>query len=201
LLLEATQPVSLPPGAPAFRAGSACEHYLLVISGSVRVQQLAESGREIVLYRVHGGETCVLTTACLLAHERYSAEAIAETAVEALALPQRVFDHLIGQSSVFRDFVFNAYASRLTELMVLVQEVAFGRIDARLAQRLLQRRNSDDRVTLTHYELAVELGTAREVISRQLKDFEHRGWVRLERGQIDILEPGALAARAAPASV
>ena len=85
--------------------------------------------------------------------------------------------------------------------MVLVQEVAFGRIDARLAQRLLQRRNSDDRVTLTHHELAVELGTAREVISRQLKDFEHRGWVRLERGQIDILEPGALAARAAPVSV
>ena len=76
LLLEATQPVSLPAGAPAFRAGSACEHYLLVVSGSVRVQQLADSGREIVLYRVHGGETCVLTTACLLAHERYSAEAI-----------------------------------------------------------------------------------------------------------------------------
>lgn len=192
ILAQSARAVSLPRGAKAFEAGMPCDNYLMVASGRVRVQQVSESGREIVLYRVVGGETCILTTACLLAHEGYSAEAIAETEVSGFVVPRSGFDRLLAQSRRFRDFVFTAYASRLTDLMLLVEEVAFGHIDIRLAQRLLELSGSDEIVSLTHQELAVELGTAREVVSRQLKEFERRDWIRLERGRIDVRDRIAL---------
>jgi CRP/FNR family transcriptional regulator, anaerobic regulatory protein len=195
-LLENARSVSVPAGAKAFRAGGDCDNYLLVLSGTIRIQQLAESGREIVLYRVGAGETCILTTACLLAREAYSAEAIAEMPVEAIAVPKQTFDRLIARSPAFRDFVFATYAKRITDLMLLIEEVAFGRIDARLARCLLDLKNPDGTLLATHQSLAVELGTAREVVSRQLKEFERRRWVRLERGGIHVLEPKALEALA-----
>ena len=192
LLEQSAIPITLPAGAKAFEAGMPCGNYLMLASGRVRVQQVSESGREIVLYRITGGESCVLTTACLLAHEDYAAEAIAETEVSALAVPQPCFDRLLAQSPRFRDFVFTAYASRLTDLLLLVEEVAFGHIDARLAERLLALQDPSGTLSLTHQDLAVELGTAREVVSRQLKEFERHGHVRRERGRIDILDPAAL---------
>lgn len=192
LLERSARLVTLPPGAKAFEAGMPCGNYLMVASGRVRVQQISESGREIVLYRIGGGETCVLTTACLLADEDYSAEAIAETEVSALAVPRSCFDRLLVESSQFRGFVFTAYASRITDLMLLVEEVAFGHIDLRLAQRLLHLKGPSGAISLTHQDLAVELGTAREVVSRQLKEFERRGWIQRERGRIDILDAEAL---------
>jgi CRP/FNR family transcriptional regulator len=134
-----------------------CDNYLMVASGRIRVQQVSESGREIVLYRIGDGESCVLTTACLLAHERYSAEAITETEVSALVVPRISFERLVAES-----------------------------------QRLLELTDRVDSLSLTHHELSVELGTAREVISRQLKEFERRGWIRLERGRIVIRDRGAV---------
>lgn len=193
VLSQAAHPVVLPAGAKAFESGMPCENYLMVASGRIRVQQLSESGREIVLYRVGGGDTCVLTTACLLAHENYSAEAIAETEVSGLVVPRAVFDRLLAESGRFRDFVFSAYARRITDLMLLVEEIAFGHIDKRLAQRLVELMGPSDVVALTHQDLAVELGTAREVVSRQLKEFERRGWIRLDRGAIGVLDRSALA--------
>ncbi len=192
LLEQSAIPVTLPAGAKAFEAGMPCGNYLMVASGRVRVQQLSESGREIVLYRLAGGESCVLTTACLLAHEDYAAEAIAETEVSALAVPRACFDRLLAESPRFRDFVFSAYASRLTDLLLLVEEVAFRHIDARLAERMLDLQDPPGTLSLTHQELAVELGTAREVVSRQLKEFERHGYVRRERGRIDIVDAAAL---------
>ncbi len=192
LLEQAALPVTLPAGAKAFEAGMPCGNYLMVASGRVRVQQLSESGREIVLYRLAGGESCVLTTACLLAHEDYAAEAIAETEVSALAVPRACFDRLLAESPRFRDFVFGAYANRLTDLLLLVEEVAFRHIDARLAERMLALQDPPGTLSLTHQELAVELGTAREVVSRQLKEFERHGYVRRERGRIDIVDAAAL---------
>ncbi len=192
VLADCASAVTMPPGSKAFEAGASCENYLVLGSGRVRVQQVTESGREIVLYRVGGGETCILTTACLLAHENYSAEAIAETEVSALVVPRACFERLLAESPPFRDFVFTAYAHRITDLMLLVQEVAFGHMDIRLAQRLLELSDAAAVVPMTHQDLAVELGTAREVVSRQLKEFERRGWVRLERGRIHILEIAAL---------
>ncbi len=191
-LAAAAQVVTLPRGAAPFRAGADCESYVLVIEGSVRVQMISEGGREIVLYRVEDGQTCILTTACLMADEAYPAEAIAETPVVAAILPASRFRALVADSAVFRHFVFAAYGRRLAELMALIQEVAFRRIDARLAELLLARAAAGGDVAATHQELATELGSVREVVSRQLKEFERRGLVRLARGRVSLLDRSAL---------
>lgn len=190
-LVERAQVADLPEGQIVFRGGDECQNYLLVIYGSVRVQMTTESGREIVLYRVDAGESCVLTTACLLAREAYSAEGITETPVRAVVIPAGPFLELLGRSPALREFVFATYGSRISALMLLVEEVAFGRLDLRLA-RFLAARGAKGEIEATHQALAVELGTAREVISRQLKEFERRGWVELARGRIRVLAPEAL---------
>jgi CRP/FNR family transcriptional regulator len=163
-----------------------------VLDGSVRVQKLGENGREIVLYRVGRGETCLLTTSCLIARERYPAEGITETEVRAAALPVEVFNEALALSAAFRGFVFAAFGARLAELMALIEAVAFERVEARLARRLLEAETASGEVIATHQELAAELGTAREVVSRFLKEFERRGYVRLARGRIEIAERAAL---------
>lgn len=194
LLRSGAVPVTVPAGTVLFRNGSACEHYLMCLAGSVRVQMTAETGREIVLYRVGRGETCVLTTSCLMTRADYRAEGIAETAVEAVTLSAARFRALVAESEVFREFVFSSFGTRLADLILLVEEVAFGRIDQRLAQVLLDRRpcGPGPALAVTHQEIAAELGTAREVVSRQLKEFERRGWVALARGRIALLRPEAL---------
>jgi CRP/FNR family transcriptional regulator len=192
--------VTLPAGTRVFRDGGSCGSYVLVLKGRVRVQKVSEGGREIVLYRVSGGQGCVLTTSCLLAGKDYPAEAVAETEVRAVVIPTSEFDRGLAESPGFRHFVFSNYGRRLTELIMLVEDIAFGRVGQRLAQSLLEHADDGGSISATHQNLAVELGTAREVISRQLKEFERRGWVKLHRGRIDILDPGALRALAqAPA--
>lgn len=191
-LLQTSQVVRLPEGTRIFGPGQAPEAYLLLVSGTVRVQQVSETGREIVLYRVSAGESCALTTACLMGYEDYQAEGIAETAVEAVAIPRATFDDLIARSATFRRFVFTAFSTRVTNLFRVIEDVAFLRIDVRLAQRLLDLANDAGHVALTHQQLAAELGTAREVVSRQLNEFQRRGWIAGSRGAIDILKRDAL---------
>lgn len=192
LLRDALREVMVPAGTTVFSDGSACEHYLLLLEGSVRVQKVAETGREIVLYRVEPGQTCVLTTSCLVGQGVYGADGLTESDVRALLLSPVVFDQLLNRSAVFRQFVFSAYATRISDLLMLVEEVAFGRIDERLAQVLLTKAKAGDSLSLTHHDLAMELGSAREVISRQLKEFERRNWLRLGRGRIDLTDRAAL---------
>ena len=191
-LLSRSRVLSVPAGTRVFGAGQEAENLLLLLSGTVRVQQTSETGREIVLYRVRAGESCVLTTACLLSHENYGAEGIAETDVEAAAIPRAVFDDLMGRSETFRSFVFQAYARRMTDLFLVIEEVAFRRVDIRLAQRLLALADDSGEVKATHQVMANELGTAREVVSRQLAEFQRRGWVAQSRGTIRIEDREAL---------
>lgn len=193
--LAAAQQATLPAGEVVFREGDACSHYLMVLAGAVRVQMVSEQGREIVLYRVGEGQTCVLTTACLMGGQAYNAQGVVESEVTALMLPVAAFRDLVAESAGFREFVFSAYGTRLSDLLLLVEEVAFRRVDARLAALLLARSETGG-MAVTHQGLAVELGTAREVISRQLKEFERRGWVRLGRGRVAVVRPEALAALA-----
>ena len=190
--LESGREVHLQPGGIAFRLGQSCDNYLLVIEGSVKVRELAASGREIVLYRVRNGESCVLTTACLLGTGHYSAEGIAEQPTRAILIPAPRFEHALNHSPPFRAFVFRDYGQRLAELLTLIEDIAFRRLDARLAERLLQLAADNDTLRITHQELATELGSAREVISRQLKDMQRRGLVALERGSIHLLDRSAL---------
>lgn len=188
------QVVRLPAGTMVFAPGQAADHLLLMLQGTVRVSQLSESGREIVLYRVEAGDSCVMTTACLIADQEYPAEGMAETDIEAVAIPRAVFDDLAARSAEFRAFVFRAYAQRITDLFRIIDEVAFGRIDIRLAQRLLALAGEGGELRITHQQLATELGTAREVVSRQLQEFQRRGWIAQSRGAVTIRDRAALAA-------
>ncbi len=197
LLGERAAVVSLPPGQTIFAPGHPAEQFLLVLDGTVRVQQSAASGREIVLYRVSSGESCILTTACLLSQDSYYAEGLTETPVTAVAVPRAAFDALMARSSQFRQFVFSNYAQRITDLLHVVEEVAFERIDKRLAQRLLERAGEGGELNTTHQDLASELGSAREVVSRHLKEFQRRGWLDLSRGRIAVVDREAIAGLAA----
>ncbi len=156
------------------------------------MHQISEGGREIVLYRVEAGQSCVLTTACLLAYEDYSAEGVAETDIRAAAIPRPVFDTLISQSVDFRNFIFTAYSKRITDLFLVIEEIAFQRLDIRLAQKLLDLARGSDQIKVTHQQLAAELGTAREVISRQLGEFQRRDWIQQTRGTLGLLDRDAL---------
>jgi CRP/FNR family transcriptional regulator len=191
-LVEAGSVVRLPAGTRIFGLGQAPTAYLLLIEGTVRVQQVSATGREIVLYRVTAGESCVLTTACLLGGEDYNAEGLAETDIAAAAIPRAAFDDLVARSAPFRHFVFTAFSQRVTNLLRIIEEVAFQRIDARLAQRLLDLAGERGQIGITHQELAAELGSAREVISRQLHEFQRRGWIVTARGTIEIVQPAQL---------
>lgn len=188
LLLSRSAVIAVPKGTTIFGPGNSPENMLFLLDGTVRVQQVSDTGHEIVLYRIHAGQSCVLTTACLLAYENYSAEGIAETSVQAAAVPRDVFDDLVAQSKSFRDFVFAAFSKRITDLFLMIDEVAFQRLDVRLADKLLDLSNGADTVATTHQKLSVELGTAREVISRQLQEFQRRGWIEQARGSVSILD-------------
>jgi CRP/FNR family transcriptional regulator len=192
LLGRKGQPIAAPAGAVMFQPGAECGIFLFLLSGTVRVQVVAENGREIVLYRVTGGETCVMTTACLMAHKGYGAEGVAEADIEAVAIPEAAFRELLATSAAFRDFVFTAFGTRLADLMVLIEEVAFRRLDLRLADLLLKRSGDGGAMETTHQELAVELGSVREVVSRVLKEFERKGWIALARGRVNVEDGAAL---------
>jgi CRP/FNR family transcriptional regulator len=184
--------IAVPQGTVIFGPGKSPENLLLLLEGRVRVQQVSEGGREIVLYRVEAGQSCVLTTACLLAHEDYSAQGIAETDVRAVAIPRAVFDDLVSQSVAFRSFIFTAYSKRITDLFQVIEDIAFQRVDIRLAQKLIDLERGARQIKATHQQMAAELGTAREVVSRQLGEFQRRGWIRQSRGTIDLVDIAGL---------
>ncbi|MCB1755533.1 MAG: Crp/Fnr family transcriptional regulator [Gammaproteobacteria bacterium] len=185
-------PAQIAKGSRIFSPGDPCSNFLIVLEGSVKVVQLSETGREIVLYRVQNNESCLLTTACLLANENYTVSAIAETDVHALTLPAEAFARSMENSADMRRFVFNDYSRRMADFFVLIRELAFETLDVRLAHRLLQQAGDADSLSITHQALADELGTTREVVSRRLKEFEQLGWIQLHRGRIELSNRTAL---------
>jgi CRP/FNR family transcriptional regulator, anaerobic regulatory protein len=194
MLREAALRKQVPRGAVLFRPGDQCIQFPLIVSGTIRVQRVTESGREIVLYRVSTNETCILTTASLLSDDAYSAEGVAETDVLAYIVPAERFVALMNASAGFRALVFDGYSRRIATLMSRIEEIVCTRINVRLAERLLALRGANDRIAVTQQALAADLGTAREVVGRTLKSFERAGWVKLSRGGAEITD--ALALRA-----
>ena len=184
--------VSLPAGQAVFYPDMHCEAYLLVIDGRVRVQLTGEAGREVVLYRVAPGQSCVLTTSCLLGADHYPAEGVTETPVRAFAIPVSRFHEALERSAVFRRFVFANFGQRLAEVIQRMELITQRSIEERLARVLLQLGGAQAAIQQTHQSLAAELGSAREVVSRHLKRFEEQGWVRLGRGTIEVLDSGSL---------
>lgn len=181
-------------GYQVFGPENVPDSLIFLYDGTIRVSQTSSNGRDIVLYRIDAGESCVLTTACMLAEEAYNAEGTADTDIKVVVLPKMSFDRLVAEEPAFRSFVFAAYSRRLIDLLRVVDDVAFGRIDVRLAERLLALAGSDREIVATHQEIASELGTAREVISRVLNDFQKRNLVVQSRGRITLSDKPALRA-------
>lgn len=185
VILSQSQRMEIPAGTRIFGPGDPCHGLPLVLRGEVRVQMTGASGNEIVLYRIKGGEMCPLSLACLLAEGSHQSEAVVDEDSEVLVIPATLTDRLMDEDKSFRAVVLDSYGQRLTSLMLVIEEVAFRRLDQRLAERLVERQK-DGQLSVTHQDLAVELGTAREVISRLLKEFERKGLVTLERGLITL---------------
>ncbi len=186
-----------PPGQVLFSAGEQCRGLPLVLEGSIKVQMTGASGHGIVLYRMGADDICTLSIGCLMTGRTYRAEAIVEDEAEAAIIPRGLFDRLMDQSADFRLAIMESYGRRLDELMLLVEEVAFHRMDERLEEWLLARADQGQTIlSITHQELGVELGTAREVVSRLLKELERQDQVRLARGKIELT---GLASKRAPA--
>jgi CRP/FNR family transcriptional regulator len=192
--------VERPAGTVMFDVGSPCSGLLLLERGVVRVSRLGPEGRELLLYRVRPGETCVLTLSCLLGRAEYPARGVAESALHGVLLSRDMFERLTGTSEPFRRFVFDSFTERLTGLLDLTAAVAFDRLDQRLAGALLAHVEATRAIELaaTHQQLAQELGTVRERVSRLLESFEARGAVELGRGRIVVRDKtllGRIAAR------
>ena len=190
--LDALTPMDVPEGAVLFRPGETVKGFVIVLRGRIEVYLTGLSGREILLYEVNPGQSCVQSTLGLMGGEDYSGEAVARTASEIVLVPRDIFLRLMDDDPGFRGFVFAAFATRLQSMMHLLDRVAFQRIETRLAQCLLARAE-DGRIKATHAEIAVMIGTAREVVSRRLDALARRGIVALERGVVRILDAETLA--------
>jgi CRP/FNR family transcriptional regulator len=186
--LAGAQLVELPAGTALFGAGSPCRQFPFVLRGSIRVSKVGE-GRELQLYRVGPGESCVLTSSCLVGSSDYPASGVVESDARLVVLSRHAFDVLMSRHAPFRRYVFSLFAERLADLMGLVEAVAFHRLDRRVAAALLGRGKT---VSLTHQQLADEVGSVREMVTRVLKGFADAGWVQLGRGSIAITDAGAL---------
>ncbi len=185
----------LPAGQDVFHSGDTVGSIPLLISGVVRVYQIGKTGREVTLYRFRPGESCILTANSILSSQLYPAIASVEEDAEALMVPAEDFDRWVRESDVWREFVFELVSQRLASVMTIVDEVAFGRLDTRVAVLLLERGRADNPIRITHQEIADELGSSREVISRLLEDFSQASLVRTERGSIEIMNFDGLKAR------
>jgi CRP/FNR family transcriptional regulator len=196
-LRQSARLVRLPANHLLFRPGSPCGQYLLLTEGCVKVQLLTASGREVLLYKVHPGHACILTTSCLMGQNRYPAEGITEQPTAAFAINQADFQQALQQSDFFRQFVFCDFAERLGRVMARMEELVSGDIDSRLIRVLLEVSDCGV-VHRTHQQLALETGTVREVVSRHLKRYREQGWIRLGRSHIILLDVAAMKAQLNP---
>jgi CRP/FNR family transcriptional regulator len=182
----------IPKGRDVFVEGDQVDAIALLVSGVVRVYKIGETGREITLYRFGNGESCILTANAILSQKNFPAVATVEKDAEAIMIPADNFRDWVRRYDPWREFVFELLSQRLSSVMEIVEEVAFRRMDARVAALLTERTRRSDLIRITHQEIAAELGSSREVISRILEDFSAQGILEVSRGSIRILDKEAL---------
>ncbi|MBP6737155.1 MAG: Crp/Fnr family transcriptional regulator [Rhodobacteraceae bacterium] len=190
-MLAALPQRRVPQGTPLFRAGDTAQGFAVVLLGRVEVFLTGPSGREILLYAVEPGQSCIQSTLGLMADEPYSGEAVTAVDSDLVFIPRASFLRLMDEEAGFRGFVLQAFARRMADVTRLLERVAFGRIEARLAQALLDLAEGGV-VQATQAELAARIGSAREVISRRLDAFARAGWVATDRGHVALRDPAAL---------
>jgi CRP/FNR family transcriptional regulator len=187
----------LEAGEIAYRQDWECPNYIMCIDGRTRVYKTSGSGRELLIYQVEGGGTCALTTQCLLSNTTFPAESVAETRTELAALPKNYFQQFMTEIPAFRDYVIGDYTRLLGTMFSVIDTIAFATTEQRLARRLLAESTGTAPVDKTHQQLASDIGSVREIVSRHVGDWERKGWVESSRGQIRILDRTALASRQA----
>lgn len=185
----------IPAGKDVFVEGDRADAIALLLSGAVRVYKIGETGREITLYRFGVGESCILTANAILSQQSFPAIATVEQDADAVMIPADAFRDWVRRFDLWRGFVFDLLSQRLTSVLAIVDEVAFRRVDTRVAGLLLNRSKNQNPIRITHQEIAAELGSSREVISRILEGFASEGMIRAARGIIEILEVESLRAR------
>lgn len=178
----------IPAGRDVFLEGDNVDAIALLTSGAVRVYKIGETGREITLYRFGYGQSCILTANAILSHKTFPAIATVEKDAEAVMIPAATFREWVGKYDVWREFVFDLLSQRLSSVMQIVDEVAFRRMDTRIVSLLASRSQVQNPIRITHQEIASELGSSREVVSRLLEDLSERGFVRVSRGEIEVLD-------------
>lgn len=191
--------IAIPDGSLIFSPGDNSQAFLIVTSGAVRVEQTNSAGRTVVLYRVEAGDSCVLTTTSLLSDRPYSGFGYADGDVKATAISPSRFRTLLQSDATFQELVFQGFAMRVGELTDVIDDLLEHRTDLRLARWL--GNHADVEIAMKQHQIAQELGTAREVVSRALKVFENRFWIKIARGKITILDRAALRAYGLPANM
>ena len=186
-LQQCANPARLEQGAYFFRQGENCPQFAMMASGNIRVFKISDSGKQITLYHLEEGETCLVNMICAFLGTPSPAFAQAETDVEALLVPAERFRQWIRTNDIIRAHVFERMSARIVEVMQLVEEVAFRRMDHRVAEYLLRHfQGSQPIISTTHEGIASELGSVREVVSRVLKEMERSGAILLTRGRIEL---------------
>lgn len=186
-LIAVSRRQAVPAGSQIYHEGDACSGIAFVLSGDIRVYKIGQTGREITLYEIGPGETCILNASCILSGQRYPAHATTLEDTDLLLVPAAEFRRMVADNEMMREFVFTLLSRRLSGVMELVEEIAFGRMDERLSGYLIER-SADGKLETTHQRIANDLGTSREVVSRLLKDLERAGRVRLSRNEILLLK-------------
>ncbi len=186
--MDSCYPIQAPDGEVLFDMDATIQSFILLTQGTIRVIR-PEVDRELVLYRVQPGGCCAISVSHLLGDTRFRARAVVESAIQGAALPQPLFREMIEQSPSFCHFVMRGYSDRLVQLLDLIGRITTMRLDQRLARLLVSRGPV---IHTTHFQLADELGSVREVISRILKDFEAKGLIKVERGKIEVIDPDIL---------
>ena len=188
----------VPAGTQMFGERQPCSGFPLVLAGRIRVVQRYPNGREMQLYRVSPGESCVLSSSCLLGRTQYPATGTAESDVELAVIPPDDFRALVVEDSSFREYVFSLFGERLASLLALVEAITYQKLDQRLAALLVRRAKDDPTIVATHQAIADELGSVREIVTRLLRSFEDRGYVELGRERIRVVDAKALGEFARP---
>lgn len=186
--IQKAKSMEVNPNTVLFSGAAPCNNFMLILKGVIRIYQTAPDGREMTLYRVEAGDLCILSLNSMLQNRIFNAIAETETDVSALVLTADDFKHAMNISETFRNYVVTTLTERLSETMYMIQDTAFNHLNMRLACMLgsLFERNKGPVLRITHQDLAHELGTTREVISRILKQFERQNCIKLSRGHIEL---------------
>jgi len=183
--LARLEPMTVPAGQVLFAPGDACQGLPILLDGLVQVWLSHSSGKEMLWYQIGAGDPCLASTSALLTGDTHNASARVARDTTLIVVPSQVVEQLMQSSPSFRSMILQGYVRRWQTALDRLYSVAFLGVDQQLAQVLL---SAPGHVRLTHQQLADQLGTAREVITRTLRRFEDAGAVRLGRGDVEVID-------------